>query len=124
VADSLLAFFKSDATTTPWFVSSVTSVPTSQVPMVPLKVAPNPARSEVDVVFATRLGEPWRLEVFNVLGERVRELGSGIGTGMGQTRRWDLGSATARRVPRGVYWVRVSRGAEHSTRSVVVLDRG
>jgi hypothetical protein len=124
VADSLLAHFERDATTTPWFVRAVTSVPVSRVPMVPLEVAPNPARLDVDVLFATRSGEPWRLEVFNVLGERVRELGSGIGTGMRQTRRWDLESATARRVPAGVYWVRISRGAERSTRRVVVLDRG
>ena len=124
VADSLLAFFKSDVTTTPWFVQTVSAAPVSVTPVSRLEVAPNPARGGVGVTFSTRPGEPWGVDVFNTLGERVAELARGVGNGLIEEQHWDLRSAAGRRVAQGVYWVRVTRGNRRSSRRLVVLEGG
>jgi len=122
VADSLLALFESDVTAIPWFRGTVTGVHSSGAPEAPLKATPNPARSGVDVAFSARPGEPWRVEIFNVLGQRVLELARGIGVGGLETRRWDLAPAEGARYARGVYWIRLTRGPSRSACRVVVLD--
>ena len=122
VADSLLAFFKSDVTTTPWFLQTVTAVPVSRASNPSFEVAPNPAHGSIDVRFATRVGESWRVEVFNARGQRVLELADGIGTGAPEALRWDLASGPRTRVARGIYWIRLTRGAARSARRAAVLE--
>jgi hypothetical protein len=81
-------------------------------------VTPNPAPGRFDVAFATAAGEPWQLEVLDLSGRRVAELGRGIGSGAAITRRWDSHGTQVRA---GVYWVRLARGAETLVRRVAIL---
>jgi hypothetical protein len=75
------------------------------------------------ISFATRDGEPWRLEVFDLAGRRVREIARGIGTGSAAESRWDGLDNRSRRLPQGVYWIRLDAGGRCSTLRAIILDR-
>lgn len=120
VADSLLEFFSHDETTVPWFLAGPLAVETS-VPGVALAVGPNPAAGTVTVSFTPRPGEPWRLEVLDPAGRRVRALASGVGQGAVVRSRWDGRDDSGGRLAAGVYWVRVAGGSMPSARRVVLL---
>ncbi len=80
---------------------------------------PNPARGQKFTVrFALPTAAPARLELVDVSGRRVvaREVGS-LGAGQHAV---DL--ATGRRLPSGLYMVRLSQGSNLSAARVVVLD--
>ncbi len=116
VADSLFAFFAKDETTAPWFLGGNVAGATPGGRPLAFTIAPNPSRGEVAMTFATRNGEPWRLEVLDAAGRRVARLGSGSGTGSTVTLRW-----SAARAPTAVYWARLTRGHAVETRRVVRL---
>ncbi|HEY2953684.1 MAG TPA: T9SS type A sorting domain-containing protein [Candidatus Eisenbacteria bacterium] len=122
VADSLLAFFKGDATTTPWFVSPGTvSVEARGIRSEPrLSIAPNPARPGVEIAFATATG-PWRLEILDLGGRRVRALARGAGEGVRVTRRWDGRDDSGVVARAGLYWVRLISGDGSRASRVVWL---
>jgi hypothetical protein len=123
VAESLLAFFEHDATTAPWWSGSgVSAVPTGTAGPPPFTVAPNPMLRGTRISFATRNGEPWRLEVFDLAGRRVREIARGIGTGSAAESRWDGFDNRSRRLPQGVYWIRLDAGGRCSTLRAIILD--
>jgi len=126
VADSLLAFFEHDPTTVPWWsVGTVTGVGASGPrPSMSLTVAPNPSTGGSRIFFAASAGKKWRLEVFDLVGRRVREIGHGTGAGAREEIGWDGRSQAGDRVPQGVYWIRLtSDGAHVSSRTVVLESR-
>ena len=121
VSNLLLDFLHADATAEPWYVSSTAAVPPAAGPSTRLAIAPNPSRGTIDISFSAAAGEPWRLELLDLAGRRVGTLGSGVGGGVLQLRRWkarDEGGASARS---GVYWVRlVTRGHTEARRLVLL----
>ena len=119
VADSLLAFFKSDPTATPWFVQTTTGAPVS-AREAQFQVAPNPTRGNVDLTFQLPSGESWRVDVFDVRGRRVGDAVRGVGTGAAETVRWE--PSRGERIGSGVYWLRLTRGRDASTRRIAVLN--
>jgi hypothetical protein len=124
VADSLLAFIQHDPTTVPWYGGgTVTAAPEEAAPVtdVALTIAPNPSFGTSRVLFAAGRGEAWRLEVFDLAGRLVREVGSGIGAGTREERRWDGRAASGRRAPQGIYWIRLSHAGSHVSRRLVLL---
>jgi hypothetical protein len=126
VADSLLSFFKRDLTSRPWFLSpALVSVESRQAGAGPrLAVAPNPSRAAIEIAFTPAAGIPWRLEILDLGGRRVRELGSGVGAGAGLTRRWDGRDDAGAVAGAGVYWIRLRSGERaRSTRVAWLGDR-
>ena len=71
--------------------------------------------------FSTRHGEPWRVEIFDVQGRRVTPLARGVGTGGTEALRWSATFERGVAVARGVYWVRLTRGADRSVQRVAIL---
>jgi hypothetical protein len=80
---------------------------------------PNPARSDLNVVFSLPNDQPARIDLVDVSGRRVlsHEVGS-LGAGPHSMR---LGSGA--RVPAGVYWLRLSqKGGPVFTRKAIVAE--
>ena len=125
VADSLLAFMEHDPTAVPWYSGgTVTAAPTGEAPAgaIALTIAPNPSLGISRVLFAPGRGEAWRLEVFDLAGRLVRGIGSGVGTGAREERRWDGRATSGRRAPQGIYWIRLSAAGAHVSRRSVLLE--
>jgi len=121
VSNMLLDFMHGDATARPWYVSATVAALPPAVPGIGLAIAPNPGRGAVEIAFVPGTGGRWRLEVLDLAGRRVRELGSGLGDGTLQTRRWDARDARGAGVRAGVYWVRlVSAGHAHVRRLAIL----
>ncbi len=121
VSNMLLDFMHVDGTAQPWYLSSTVAAPTPGGSQVRLAVAPNPTRGEVEVTFAPAAGDRWRLEVVDLAGRRVRDLGSGVGDGALQSRRWDARNERGAPARAGVYWVRLASGGGQTVRRLVVL---
>jgi hypothetical protein len=82
-------------------------------------VRPNPARGNgLHVAFALPSGAAARLELMDVSGRRVasREVG-GLGPG-----RHTVNLSDGRTVASGLYWVRLTQGANRRTARVAVID--
>ena len=121
VSDLLLTFVHQDETAQAWYVTSPVAAPPPSAAGIELALAPNPARDEVVVAFATGTGVPWRLEVMDLAGRRVRELGNGLGDGSAHALRWDARGGRGAPAPAGVYWVRLVAGELATTRRIVLL---
>ena len=121
VADSLLAFFKRDETAVPWFVNGLVAVGGTPA-QAPLFLAPNPARTHVE------LSAPWpfgSVEVMDVAGRRLFSSGAlrwMMGPQTEYRYRWDLRDDAGRRVPNGLYWIRVQTRAARLERRVLVVE--
>ena len=63
-----------------------------------------------------------RLEVFNVLGQRVATLVEGERPPGSHTATWEAADAQGRAVAAGVYLYRLSGGGRHLTRRMVLID--
>ena len=119
VADMLFQFVHIDPTVQPWYLSYTVGAPASAARAGPaLALTPNPARGVVALTIATVAGEPWRLEVLDLAGRRVRELGRGVGDGTARSLRWDPSGDGART---GLYWVRLTAGGRATVRKLAIL---
>jgi len=123
VADSLLAFLKRDVSSVPWFVNPALVAIEDRAPAGEprLAIAPNPTRLEASITFAVAPGVAWRLEVFDLAGRRVRDLGAGAGAGALTIHRWDARDDGGARVGAGVYQVRLETGGRVRGTRVVML---
>lgn len=82
---------------------------------------PNPSREGVAFSVAVRATETMSLRIFDVTGEVVRTLTSGLRTGTHETR-WDFRDDTGRAVAAGVYFVRLEGAQTILQRKVVRLN--
>ena len=123
VADSLLAFFKSDSTSAPWFVSTVTAV--SDPVVAPprgwiTRAYPVPASRILNVEAAYRAGAEASILLYTVSGRLV---------GSSPLQRLTASTSTARvdvsRLPSGVYYLqyRDERGPRDSLGRRIVITR-
>jgi len=76
--------------------------------VAPLRILPNPSRGPVRVSFQVHRPGPVRVDVFDVAGRLVEVLFEGVTGPDARTVGWDGSDARGRRVPSGVYLVRVS----------------
>lgn len=84
---------------------------------------PTPARDHTQLVFAippAMVGQDVDLSVFDVVGRRLRTLTRGVAVAGTHTTDWDLRDDSARRVPDGVYFVRLVSQGRQLLRVVVV----
>lgn len=92
-------------------------------PDMEIRSYPNPFRDAAS--FVVELDKPgiYRMEVFNLLGQKVLTLAE-TGVGAGRRRiRWDGRDANGAQVPPGVYLVRLTRGERHSIARKIVRIR-
>jgi hypothetical protein len=121
VADSLLAFFKRDATTVPWFVSTVTAVAEQSVDGRYgriIRVFPIPASRFLNVEAASPPGVRASIHLYSVSGRLVWSGGLERSAAVSSAIRIDVA-----RLPSGVYYLqyRDERGhRDHSARRIVI----
>jgi len=125
VADSLLAFFKHDETTMPWFVGGAVGVAGSvgDGPAPTIALAPNPARSATRISLVAPPGATWSLSVADAGGRIVRSVATGVGSGAAQSAGWSGVDATGARVRPGVYWIILTDAGMRVSRAFVLLAR-
>jgi hypothetical protein len=96
--------------------------PSAPLPFVAYRVAPNPARAICRIEFDLPTRMPVDVEVFDVGGRRVARPAEGrmMEAGPGSVF-WGLADRTGRRVPAGLYLVRVSAGRDHAVLRMAVI---
>jgi hypothetical protein len=84
-------------------------------------VTPNPARAVTEITFETPTpGAPLDVSVLDIAGRRVRTLENGEApTGL-RKLAWDLRDNQGRRVPNGLYFVKLTQGTRTKFTRVVV----
>ena len=84
---------------------------------------PNPFNPSTLIPYQLAATSPVRLEVFNVLGQRVATLVDGQQQGAGAyVARWDGTNASGRAAASGVYFYRLTVAGAHQTGKMVLLD--
>jgi hypothetical protein len=84
-------------------------------------IFPNPARQQCRIGFDLPLPTRVWIDVFDITGRRVAQLADGRAFEAGrQSLEWDLIDRYGRRVPAGIYLVRVDAGRDRAVSRVVV----
>ena len=83
---------------------------------------PNPFNPSTLIPYQLPAAGPVRLEVFNMLGQRVAKLVDGERSAGVHTARWDGTDAAGRAVGAGVYIYRLSSGGMTMSRRMVLID--
>ncbi len=83
---------------------------------------PNPFNPSTVIPYQLPTPMQVRLEVFNILGQRVATLVDGERPAGFHTAHWDATDAAGRAVAAGVYLYRLSGDGVHVTRSMVLID--
>ncbi|MBI1798647.1 MAG: hypothetical protein HYR73_03050 [Candidatus Eisenbacteria bacterium] len=117
IADSLLVFFKADASTRPWFVAATLAAP-SATATLDFTASPNPTQGAVDISFMPRAGERWWLDAVDVSGRRLARIAAGVASGAREHARWSPPGAARP----GVYWLVLGTGSGVRAQRLVVLD--
>ena len=122
VADSLLAFFRWDETTAPWYrvpgeLDAGSLPPPATLALV---ASPNPSADRTAFGVTAPPGAAWVLEVVDAMGRRVHEV-RGHGRGTREQVDWAGGSERGGPVAAGTYWVHLRSGAQHVSRLFVRL---
>ncbi len=81
----------------------------------------NPSRTSANLGIRAPEGASWQVAVFSVGGQRVRDLGTGVGTGRLCPVHWDGRSDSGSPLRSGVYWVRVTAGGQALSRRLIWL---
>ena len=105
-------------------VSPIVQLPTDDTPAIAFAlhpVAPNPAHGSCRIIFDLPNPERVTIDVFDVAGRRVARLADRHLFEAGpQSVSWDLGAGRGRRVPAGLYLVRVAAGKNQAVVRVAV----
>lgn len=83
---------------------------------------PNPFNPSTVIPYRLHRSMPVRLEVFNVLGQRIATLVDGERSEGFHTARWDGTDAAGQAVAAGMYLYRLSGEGVQATRSMVLID--
>ena len=84
-------------------------------------IFPNPARTQCQIAFDLPLQSRVSIDVFDITGRRVAQLAEGRAFEAGrQSLAWDLMDRHGRRVPAGIYLVRVEAGRDRAVGRVAV----
>ena len=83
---------------------------------------PNPFNPSTIIPFQLPVSTHVRLEIFNLLGQRVATLVDGDRTAGSHTAHWDGRNAAGRPVGSGVYLYRLQGGGKSATHRMVLVD--
>ena len=83
---------------------------------------PNPFNPSTIIPYQLPTAMHVRLEVFNILGQRIATLVEGERAGGFHTARWDATDAAGQAMAAGVYFYRLSGDGVHVTRRMVLID--
>ena len=83
---------------------------------------PNPFNPATIIPYQLAASSPVRLEVFNLLGQRIATLVEGEQPAGSHTARWQATDAAGRAVGAGVYLYRLTVGEAHQTGRMVLVD--
>ena len=83
---------------------------------------PNPFNPSTLIPYQLLTAGHVRLEVFNLLGQRLATLVEGMRAAGAHTAQWDATDAAGRAVGAGVYIYRLSSGGQTATRRMVLVD--
>jgi lysophospholipase L1-like esterase len=121
IADSLLAFFRWDATTAPWYrIPGTLAAGPGVAKGVSLAASPNPSHDEMTFTVNAPAGERWRLSLHDAAG-RLLMRGSGVADGAPRMVRWDGRDTRGAPAAPGVYWARLEAGSGTVMRQVLRL---
>ncbi|MRR08605.1 T9SS type A sorting domain-containing protein [bacterium] len=102
--------------------AGVAGAPATAVPGFSLRAAyPNPAAQNALIQYSLSRTGPVELGVFNMLGQKVATLASGVQAAGSHQVRWSLRGDDGTMVPNGVYFYRLSAGNRSDTRKLVVV---
>jgi len=87
-----------------------------------LRVLPIPSASDVDLEFEVPQTQPVRIVVYNLLGQEMRVLVSGVMEAGAHHVAWDGIDLRGRSVPAGVYFVKLTTACATETRKVVLIE--
>lgn len=128
VASILKSFCHAEAAATPWYLATPTGVPSGAAGLPPrLKVSPNPFSRETEVRFEFNegVGNPYRLEVFDVAGRLVRLYGPfgwiTCACRLEYREIWDGRDQAGRDVPAGTYILRLATERGPATQKVTLV---
>jgi hypothetical protein len=82
---------------------------------------PNPFSASTEVAFALAHAGPARLEVYDVAGQRARTLVEGPSAAGEYRVHWDGTGDGGRRLPSGIYFIRLDSEAGRATQRVVLV---
>jgi hypothetical protein len=82
--------------------------------------APNPFSASTTLRFTLARGESYSVAVYDLAGRRVRELAAGRGEAGEQAVTWDGRIDAGERAAPGIYLVRLRRGADVESRTIVL----
>jgi len=107
VADSLLAFFRWDETTAPWYrvPGQLDAGPIPARTDLALAAAPNPTAGSTVFTLTAPRGAAWKLEVVDAAGRRLHSA-AGVGSGAPERFAWD-GRTMGRAAAPGACWARL-----------------
>ncbi len=88
---------------------------------VHLTAAPNPFRAGTVLGFAVGRDEAGRLRIFNLFGHELRRLARPAGEPGWVELRWDGRDAKGKRVPAGIYFLRIEAGRRAGSGRVIAL---
>ena len=83
---------------------------------------PNPFNPSTLIPYQLPTAGHVRLEVFNLLGQRLATLVEGMRSAGVHTAQWDATDTAGRAVGAGVYIYRLSSGGQTATRRMVLVD--
>jgi hypothetical protein len=82
---------------------------------------PNPASQAATIKYSLSGNQNVSLKVFNMLGQKVATLASGVQAAGEHQVRWPLRNDDGALVPNGVYFYQLDAGSQKDTRKMIVV---
>ncbi len=86
-----------------------------------VRTYPNPFNGAIRIEFFTGKNRAVRLEIFNLLGEKIRTLVSGRQTAGKHSVLWDGRTEQGYMAPSGIYWISLSSKGSRCTKKIVLV---
>jgi flagellar hook assembly protein FlgD len=86
------------------------------------RATPNPFRSSTSIRFSVAKRERVSLDVYNILGQRIRTLVDEVLEPDSYVREWDGRSDRGERVSSGIYFYKMVAGSFTDTQKTVLLQ--